>query len=174
MVSMAIGSYLGTRSERSLHQAIVAREEWEMADHPDEEIQEMEAIYRGYGFSAEETAVILRALVRDPRLWLTLMVRDEHGVLLEAGDSPAYNAFLMAAAVLAGSVPPLVPVLIAGTAFRAEPAVFAMAGLSAVALGWVTARLTASRPWVTAGTFLIWTAIAMLLGSAMGFALGHL
>lgn len=174
MVSMAIGSYLGTRSQMALQKAIVAREQWEMTDHPAEELQEMEEIYRGYGFSAEETSVILRALARNPRLWLTLMVRDEHGVLMEAGESPALNALIMAAAVLTGSLPPLLPVLAFGSALGAEPFVFVVAGLVAIALGWTTARLTGSRPWTTALNFLVWTALAMALGSAMGLALGHL
>lgn len=174
MVSMAIGSYLGTRSQLALQAAVVAREQWEMVDHPEQEIQEMEAIYRHYGFSTEETAVILRALIRNPRLWLTLMVRDEHGVLLETENSPGHNALVMAAAVLAGSLPPLLPVLALGSAPFAEPFVFGVAGALAAALGWITARLTGSRPWANALTFLVWTALAMVLGSAMGFALGHL
>ncbi len=173
MISMAIGSYLGTHSEVAFQQALVARERWELADHPAEELEEMRAIYHAYGFSPDEIAVLLRAFERDPELWLRLMLRDEHGVLTETWESPMANALMMAVAVLAGSVPALVPNLVISSPPHALAYVLISAGLLAIGLGWSTARLTSQSPVRVATKFLALTSAAMVLGSGMGLFIGR-
>ena len=174
MISMAIGSYLGTRSEVAFQSALVDRERWELDDHPDEELEEMRNIYHDYGFQPEEVKVILSAFLRDPELWLRLMVRDEHGVLPETWESPSGNAIVMAIAVMAGSLPPLIPNLVLASPHEALWAVLVLAAATALGLGWFTARLTSQRPWVLALHFLGLAAAAMLLGSGMGGLIGKL
>jgi VIT1/CCC1 family predicted Fe2+/Mn2+ transporter len=172
MISMAIGSYLGTHSEVAFQQAVVARERWELDDHPEEELDEMRVIYENYGFSPDEVAVFLRGFQRDPELWLRLMIRDEHGVLPETWESPISNALVMALAVLAGSIPPLLPNLVISSPQHSLPWVLVLAGVTAIGLGWFTARLTSQRPLRLALKFLALAAAAMLLGSIMGGLLG--
>lgn len=174
MISMAIGSYLGTHSELAFQQAVVARERWELDDHPEEELEEMRTIYHNYGFSPEEVAVLLQGFQRDPDLWLRLMVRDEHGVLSETWESPIRNAVVMAIAVLAGSLPPLVPNLVFASPHQALAAVLILAAATAAGLGWVTARLTTQAPIRLSLRFLALAGAAMLLGSGMGAFMGTL
>lgn len=174
MISMAIGSYLGTHSEVAFQRALVDRERWELDDHPEEELEEMRTIYHNYGFSTEEVAVLLRGFQRDPDLWLRLMVRDEHGVLPETWESPLGNAFVMALAVLAGSIPPLLPNLVLASPQHALVAVLILAAVTAVGLGWFTARLTTQVPIRLSLKFLALTSAAMILGSGMGGFIGKL
>ncbi len=174
MISMAIGSYLGTHSEVAFQQALVRRERWELDDHPEEEMEEMRLIYQNYGFSVEEVAVFLKGFQRDPDLWLRLMLRDEHGILPETWESPLQNAFVMAIAVLAGSLAPILPNLIIASPVHALPAVLGLGALAAVALGWFTARLTSQPRARVALKFLALASAAMLLGSAMGGFLGKI
>jgi VIT1/CCC1 family predicted Fe2+/Mn2+ transporter len=171
MISMAIGAYLGTYSEVAFQRALVAHEQWEMEDHPEEELAEMRAIYQRYGFSSEEVEVLLRGFQRDPSLWLNLMVRDEHGVLPETWESPVGNALVMAVAVCVGSLPALIPNLVMTSAARALPAVVVLAALTSVALGWATAKLTKQRTVWIALRFFGLAAAAMILGSGMGSVL---
>ncbi len=168
MVSMGIGSYLATRAEVTWQQALVARERWELTDHPDEELEEMRQIYQEYGFSTAEVETILGRLRRDPELWLKLMLRDELGVLPERWESALTNALIMAFAVLCGSLPPLIPYVLMSRPYTAFWPAIALAGVTSWALGAMTAAMTGQSRFRVALKFVLLALLAVVLGSTMG------
>jgi vacuolar iron transporter family protein len=54
-LSMGAGAYLAAKSEAEVYEAEISRERAEVADNPEEEIEEMSLFYQLQGFSAEES-----------------------------------------------------------------------------------------------------------------------
>ena len=170
VVSMALGSYLSTRTEVQYHQAQVVREEREIEQNPQEELNEMRQIYRGYGFAEDEIQVFLNRFLQDKKLWLNLMLRDELGIVQENFENPCTNAGLIALAVCIGSVPPLVP-----NFFSTHPQsvflwVLGLSALTAFGLGAVTGRFSNKGFWRSGLSFLLVAAVA----AGIGMGAGHL
>jgi vacuolar iron transporter family protein len=79
-LSMAVGEYLGSKSEREVVQATIAMEQREMDADPQGEFSEQVAYYKMKGFSAQEAEMIVSRLTQHPEIYLYEMVRDEFGI----------------------------------------------------------------------------------------------
>lgn len=166
--SMALGSYLSTQAEVGYQEAQIRREEREIEEQPNEELNEMRQIYHGYGLTEQEVEIFLSHFKRDKQLWLRLMLRDELGIVPESFESPWKNAGLMALAVAAGSLPPLLPILLSSEPKHAFVWVLILSALTAFGLGAATARSTGRR-WLASGvSFLVVASIAAAIGMGAG------
>ncbi len=168
VVSMALGSFLSTRTEVHYQKAQMRREQSEIEHRPEEELEEMRQIYTGYGFSADEVAIFLNRFQQDQKLWLNLMLRDELGIIPETFESPWINAGQMALAVLAGSIPPLVPNILLTRPTLAFPWAIILAILTAFGLGAATGRITGRLWWRSGLSFLGVASVAAMIGMGAG------
>lgn len=166
--SMALGSYLSTKAEVGYQEAQIRREQREIEENPNEELQEMRSIYQEYGLSDPEIDIFLSHFQRDKKLWLRLMLRDELGIVPESFENPWKNAGSMALAVAAGSLPPLLPIVFGQDPRHMFVWVLALSGLAAFGLGGATARSTGRRWWQSAITFLIVASMAAAIGMGAG------
>lgn len=166
--SMALGSYLSTQAEVGYQEAQIRREQQDIEEKPQEELEEMQHIYQGYGMSDQEVEILLTHLQRDKTLWLRLMLRDELGIVPESFENPGKNAALMALAVAAGSAPPLLPIIIGQDPRHVLGWVLLFSALTALGLGAATARSTGRRWWRSALSFLVVAAIAAAIGMGAG------
>ncbi|POB10543.1 VIT1/CCC1 transporter family protein [Sulfobacillus sp. hq2] len=168
IVSMALGSFLATHTTVRYQTAEIEREKREIQECPDEELDEMRRIYLRYGFSAEETAMILYRFEKDHSLWLQMMLRDELGIIPETFENPWHNAGSMALAVLVGSLPPLLPNLLVSLPLQAFPWVIVLSALTAFLLGAVTTRGTSETWWRSGLLFLVIASAAAAIGMGAG------
>lgn len=142
-LSMAVGEYLGAKSEREVVQAAIAMEKAEMAADPQGEFAEQVAYYMMKGFSAEEAQMIVRRLTQHPDIYLYEMMRDEFGIdPREAEGTDLRGPVAMGASFVFGSLLPILafvlPVSIGTSSFLAL--VLAVLGLFGV--GFYAARNT--------------------------------
>ncbi len=166
--SMALGSYLSTQAEVGYQEAEIRREQREIEEQPNEELNEMRQIYRGYGLTDQEVDIFLSHFARDKQLWLRLMLRDELAIIPESFESPWKNAGLMALAVALGSLPPLLPILWSGTPKHAFQWVLVLSAIAAFGLGAITARSTTRRWWASGISFLVVASVAAGIGMGAG------
>ena len=134
-LSMAVGEYLGRKSEREVVQATIDMEKAEMAADPQAEFAEQVAYYKLKGFSAEEAQMIVRRLTQHPDIYLYEMVRDEFGIDPRvAEDAGLRGPVSIGLSFAAGSLVPILafvlPLSIGISSFAALA--FAVAGLFAV------------------------------------------
>ncbi len=173
-VSMALGSYLSSRSENDFYASEVERERREIEEVPEHELQEIEEIYTGYGFAPDEVEMIKRRFAQNKELWLEFMLRDELGIIQSSQEQPWRNALIMAAAVLVGSAPPVVPYLLLGSTSTALRVAIVLSGLAAFSLGALKSRV-AKGSWYGSGlTFLMVAAVAAVVGIGVGAIIPHL
>jgi VIT1/CCC1 family predicted Fe2+/Mn2+ transporter len=169
-ISMAIGGYLATKSQREFFQSEIERERWEIEKMPDKEKQEIRDLSGQMGFKPEEQTMIVNRVSSDKALWLRFMMREELGLFDENFDKPLSVAVTMGFAFLVGSLPPLLPYVFLNQAQSALVVSVIVAVLFLFVAGVAKTRLTKAKP--------LHSALEMtLLGvtaSAVGFVVGHL
>jgi vacuolar iron transporter family protein len=148
-LSMGVGEYLGSKSEREVVRANIELEKREMEAHPQEEYTEQVSFYKQKGFSATEAEMIVSRLIQHPDIYLYEMMRDEFGIDPRLAESENIQAVLaIALSFAAGALLPVLPYFFdSGTQF----AVAISVGLSAVGLfsiGYYAGRLSNRNRWL--------------------------
>jgi vacuolar iron transporter family protein len=147
-LSMGVGEYLGSKSERDVVRSAIDFEQREMIDTPDEEFAEQVSYYGLKGFTDEESIMIVKRLEKNPEIWLHEMVRDEFGIDLREAEDGGLRAPLsmMGSFAIGGSLPVLpyaFTLLPLGTAMWLG-LVLAIAALFAI--GYLAGHLSARTP----------------------------
>ena len=166
-LSMAVGEYVSVSSQRDSERALLELERRELAEAPEEELEELISLHRATGLSdGLARAVAHEQTAHDA---LAAHARVELGIDPEALVNPWHAAVASLVAFLVGGVLPLVAVLVPPTAARVP--VTSVAVLTALALtGLLGARLgrAPARPAILRN--LVGGAVAM----AVTFGVGNL
>jgi VIT1/CCC1 family predicted Fe2+/Mn2+ transporter len=169
-LSMGVGEFLGSRSEREVVQATIAMEKAEMAADPQAEFAEQVAYYKLKGFSAGEATMIVTRLTQHPDIYLYEMMRDEFGIdPREAEATSLRGPVAMGASFAAGS---LVPILAFFLPLSIPASVVVSLALAMVALfgvGAYAARNT-DRSWLGKGLEIAGFGIAVFV---LSYLAGH-
>lgn len=132
-VSMAVGSYLSSKSEREYYDREYRTERWEMEQFPEDERAELFEFYREHGYSDADAHDLTRIQTSRPESWVQAMMAEEHGLLQADSDPVKRGLATFGAFVIAGSLPLVAYLLglfipfIAGIAFPLSSILSAMA-----------------------------------------------
>jgi VIT1/CCC1 family predicted Fe2+/Mn2+ transporter len=170
-ISMALGEFVSVSSQRDTQHALIAKERRELIEQPDEELEELTAIYQGKGMSHETARTVAEELTaHDP---VAAHLEAELGINEADVVSPWQAAWASAAAFFVGALLPLVAILLPPANVRV-PITFAAVLIALAVTGAMSARVGGShwlRPTLRvviggalalAATFLVGT----LLGTA--------
>ncbi|HZO76996.1 MAG TPA: VIT1/CCC1 transporter family protein [Solirubrobacteraceae bacterium] len=160
-LSMATGAFLAERSETEVAQANVARERQEIAEHPDEEKEELSLFYQLKGIDRVTADSMAEQLSRRPDAMLQALASEEFGGVGDKGD-PKQAAVAAGVSTGIGAIIPVIPfIFTTGTA-----AIVAAAIISLIAHFLVGAAksLVTLRTWWAAG--LEMTFAGVLVGGA--------
>ena len=145
-IAMGLGGYLAGKSDAEHYASERRREQLEVKEKPGAEVAEVAAIFASYDLSPEESAPVVRALVRDPERWVDFMMRYELGLEKPEPGRAGQSALTIAGAYVAGGLIPLGPYLLMGSARRAL-GVSVVVTLAALGLfGYVKGRFTGAHP----------------------------
>lgn len=168
-LSMGIGEYSSVSSQRDAELADLAKERLELARLPEAEHEELAAIYRRRGLSAELADRVAGELMANDAL--TAHARDELGLDPEALARPVQAAAVSAASFTTGALLPVLVVLLVPSAARVV-ATFAVTLVALGALGALGAWL-GGAPWRRAAArVLIGGALAMAVTASIGRLVG--
>lgn len=141
--SMAVGEYLGSRSEERVHGAVIDEEAAEVEARPIEAQAEVALTFIEEGMDAEDAYRISEILGRHPPSLLSTMTSRELGLVTDDHDTsapPVRKALIMGGAFAVGGAIPLVPWLL-GSGVAALAASGLLTAIALFALGSTTARL---------------------------------
>ncbi|MGN6446001.1 VIT1/CCC1 transporter family protein [Amnibacterium sp.] len=168
-ISMALGEYVSVSSQRDSQHALIAQERRELATTPEEELAELEGIYRAKGLSAETARTVAKELTENDALAAHLDA--ELGIDPDDIANPWTAAFSSAIAFLSGGILPLLALLLAPQPARI--AVIVVVVLVALAItGVLGARLGGSPALRPAIRVLIGGALALIATILAGVLLG--
>lgn len=145
-LSMSIGDYLSSKSEREYEAAERAREAWEVQHYPEGEKQELREIYMNRGMSSEDAAAVVDIIAKDEKAWIDTMMVEELGII-PSDESPLANALAtfisfalfgfipIAAYVLALFIPSLAPIRFALACILTGATLFGLGALKTTITG---------------------------------------
>jgi vacuolar iron transporter family protein len=160
-LSMATGAFLAERSEAEVVAANVEREREEIAQHPDEEKEELSLFYQLKGVDPATADQIAERLAQEPDAMLKALSAEEFGVAEHPGN-PVQAAIAAGLSTGIGAIIPVIPFIFdTGTV-----AIVAAAIVSLVAHFLVGAAksLVTLRSWWSAG--LEMTLAGVIVGGA--------
>lgn len=171
-ISMALGAYVSTKSQRELHESEEAREFWEIEHMREHELAETRRIFRAKGITGPLLDEVVDAVSRDHDQWVQLMMTEELG-LPSKPPKPYLAAVVIGISFAIAAVVPVLPFFIAEGA-AALTAAFVMSGIALFAVGAWRATLSQGN-MLHKGTEMIVlaglaVAAAYLIGTAVGVA----
>lgn len=115
-LSMGLGEYISVSAQRDAEKAFIERERRELADNPELEIEELEAIYIHKGLSAHTARVVAEELsARDPlRAHLDAELKIDPDDLV----NPWHAAYASSAAFFCGAIIPILMIILSPPALR--------------------------------------------------------
>ncbi|MFY9558455.1 MAG: VIT1/CCC1 transporter family protein [Blastocatellia bacterium] len=145
-IAMGLGGYLAAKSDAEHYASEQRREQREVAEIPEEEMEEVAQVFRGYGLTRDQVAPVVHALSQRPKAWVDFMMRFELGLEEPRPERARMSALTIGGAYMAGGMIPLAPYILLS---RAHIALLISAGVTLVALlvfGYIKGRFTTARP----------------------------
>jgi VIT1/CCC1 family predicted Fe2+/Mn2+ transporter/rubrerythrin len=165
-LSMATGAYLAERSTAEVTAANVEREREEIAEHPEEEKEELSLYYQLKGIDEATADAMAEQIARRPDAFLKALAAEEFGGMGESGD-PVQAAIAGGVSTGIGAIVPVIPfIFTTGTVAIILAAVISLVGHFLVG---AAKSLVTLRTWWSAG--LEMTLAGVIVGSAT-FAIG--
>ena len=161
-LSMATGAFLAERSEAEVHAANVERERQEIAEHPEEEKEELSLFYQLKGIDEKTADELAERMAQHPDAMLQALAAEEFGASAQSGGNPAQAALAAGVSTGLGAIVPVIPFFIT----TGTTAIVAAAIVSLLAHFMVGAAksLVTLRSWWSAG--LEMTLAGVIVGGA--------
>lgn len=110
-LAMALGNYLGTKSEQEYIAGERQLERWEIDHLPQEEAAEIKAIYQRKGFTGQDLDRAVKIITADKNRWVDEMMVGELGLLPQDHRAPYKNGLATFIAFTLAGLFPLLPYL---------------------------------------------------------------
>jgi VIT1/CCC1 family predicted Fe2+/Mn2+ transporter len=166
-VSMALGEYVSVSSQRDSQTAQMGQEKQELADSPEDELDELTALYSAKGLSPATARQVAEELTE--RDALTAHLEAELNIDPHDLASPAQAAGASALSFALGALLPLVAILLPPHAWRV-PVCAAAVLVTLAVTGTVSARLGGSSP----ARAVLRVVVGGALGLALTYGIAHL
>ena len=160
-LSMATGAFLAERSEAEVAAANVERERQEIAEHPEEEQEELSLFYHLKGIDEATADAMAAQLAKQPDAMLRALAAEEFGITGDRGD-PVQAAVAAGVSTGLGAIVPVIPfIFTTGTVAIVTAAIIS---LIAHFLVGAAKSLVTLRTWWSAG--LEMTLAGVIVGGA--------
>src|SRR3989344_1135746 len=168
-LSMAVGEYVSVSTQRDTEEALIEKERYELAAAPEQELEELAAIYEAKGLSRATAKTVAEELTaRDP---IAAHVDAELNIDPNELTNPWHAAFASGAAFLSGAAIPLVAITVPPATLRI-PATFAAVLVALVITGMLSAHVGGARKIRATIRVVLGGALGMISLSGMGPLLG--
>lgn len=167
-VSMAVGNYLSKKSELDYIKREREREQWEVENVPEGEVEEIRQIYKKKGFKGKDLERAVKVITSNKEVWVDTMMFEELGLPDEDKTPVMSGAATFIAFVVAGFIP-----LLAFVLAIISPSLIANSFLISIILTGLTLFIVgALRSWVT-GVNWIRSGFEMLLVGGIAASIAY-
>jgi VIT1/CCC1 family predicted Fe2+/Mn2+ transporter len=148
-LSMATGAFLAERSEAEVVAANIERERQEIAEHPEEEKEELSLFYQLKGIDPQTADELAETMARRPDAMLKALAAEEFGATATSGGNPAEAALAAGVSTGLGAIVPVIPFFVTTGATAMIAA--AIVSLAAHFLVGAAKSLVTLRTWWASG-----------------------
>lgn len=168
-VSMFIGAYMASKSQKEFFEKEIARERREIIENPDKEREEIREIFLDHGFTDDEAEMIVHRVTQDKDRWVKFMMRDELGIVDENFDNPLKVGLLMGISFIIGGLPLIFPYVFIHDSFTALKVTIAIAITVLFAIGIGKTVLTKTSWWKSSLEVVLLGSLAAGVGYVLGW-----
>ena len=162
-LSMATGAFLAERSEAEVAAANLERERQEIAQHPEEEKEELSLFYQLKGVDEAIADQLAEQMARNPDAMLQALGAEEFGITGTGGGNPVQAAAAAGISTGIGAMIPVIPFMF--TTGTVAIVIAAIVSLVAHFLVGAAKSLVTLRSWWAAG--LEMTLAGVIVGGAL-------
>ena len=146
---MATGAFLAERSEAELMAANVERERQEIAEHPEEEKEELSLFYQLKGIDERTADELAERMAQHPDAMLQALAAEEFGATASSSGDPVQAALAAGLSTGVGAIIPVIPFIF--TTGTVAIVLAAVVSLIAHFLVGAAKSLVTLRTWWSAG-----------------------
>lgn len=169
-IAMGLGGYLAARTDAQHFASEQAREESEIDTKRDFEVNEVRAIFAGYGLAGAALDNVVTSITSDRKRWTEFMMRFELGLERPDPKRAPISAATIAVSYLVGGLIPLLPYMLTADMTEALKISVLTTGVALLVFGGVKGHFTGLNRFVSAGQTLLVGGLA----AAAAFWLAHL
>ncbi|MBD3312346.1 hypothetical protein GF352_02735 [archaeon] len=104
-LSMSISNYLSVKSEQELYHKERKREEKELITTPEEEVKDIETIFKNKGFKGKMLDKIVKTIIKNKKVWVDTMMKEELGLTIENVNPKKSALVTFGSFILMGFIP---------------------------------------------------------------------
>jgi len=145
-IAMGLGGYLAARSEADTFRSERRREQREIQEIPDEEVEEVRKILRSWGMKGETLESATQAICADEERWVAFMMREELELTEPDPKRARVSALTIGGSYVAGGAVPLAPYLLRVPVTTALLFSVIVTSVALAAFGAIKGRLTGRPP----------------------------
>ena len=145
-IAMGLGGFLAAKSDAEHYAKEKRRELKEVAEIPEEEMEEVAQVFRGYGLTREQIAPVVHALSERPKAWVDFMMRFELGLEEPKPERARTSALTIGGAYVAGGLIPLAPYIVVSSARKALLFSIIVTLAALFVFGFIKGRFTTAKP----------------------------
>ncbi len=168
-VSMALGEYVSVSTQRDTEKALLDKERDELAEQPEEELEELAAIYEAKGLSTETAWQVATELTENDAF--AAHVDAELGIDPDDLTSPWQAAISSAISFTTGAVLPLLAILLTPAHLRI-PVTFLVVAAALALAGFISATIGDAHRSRAVLRVTVGGVIAMVVTYAIGRLVG--
>ena len=168
-IAMGLGGYLAARTDAEHYIAEQSRENWEIDNLRDKEIQEVAGIFEGYGLTGHVLQSAVAAITSDRKRWLDFMMHFELGLEKPDPKRAPISAGTIAVSYVVGGLIPLAPYIALSSISEAFAYSVGFTALALILFGGIKGQFTGISKAKSAGQTLLVGGLA----AAAAYALAH-
>jgi len=168
-IAMGLGGYLAAQGEVEHYASELIREEEEIAQKPQAEIEEIAEVFRQYGLTEQHYGGVIEGLRGNPLAWRDFMMRFELGLQKPDPNRAGRSALTIGCSYILGGLVPLAPYMAIDSAALALPWSIGVTLAALAVFGFVKGQFTGAAPLKAA----LQTASIGGLAAAAAFALAR-
>ncbi|WP_316239285.1 VIT1/CCC1 transporter family protein [Bradyrhizobium sp. SZCCHNR1015] len=169
-IAMGLGGYLAARSDAEHYAAEEKREHDEIEKLRGREVEEVAAIFRGYGLEGQALTTVVDAIASDRKRWVDFMMRFELGLERPDPKRAPVSAVTIGGSYVIGGLIPLIPYMLAPDISSALRISVVATGIALLIFGAIKGHFTGVNKIKSA----LQTALVGGLAAGAAFWLAHL
>lgn len=169
-VSMGAVAYTSKLTEADYYQSEYEREKWEIEHIPEEEKEEIKALYQRYGFTGGVLTAIVERITSDKDLWLKVMMEQELELAPVDRREALPGGIIVGISAIVGSFIPLTPYFFLPITLATSISLV-ISSLTLFGVGYYKAKKTVGRKFLRSGLEMM--TIGMT-SAFVGYAIGSL
>ncbi len=145
-IAMGLGGYLAGRTDVEHYQTELKRENDEVAEFPEKEMQEVRDVFREYGISPGLQDAIALELSKNKQKWVDFMMRFELGMEMPDIHRASQSALNIGLSYVVGGIVPLVGYFVTKTPKEGLLLSTIITVLFLFLFGYVKTKFTGNKP----------------------------